>query len=158
MIYSKWKKTGLKARSPPSLAQLVLLQIQPCNQDCVSFYKEILVWGAKGKYEYHSGGALLDPVSYNSPRKTGQMMSWQLLIAWQTVSAAQHEALWSPCQGDWQLNGTNERWTVFPLGMLPSLMDRKQRERLSLNLKRIPFFLPKAPAPALRSSFFIPFF
>lgn len=71
----------MKARSPPSLAQLVLLQIQPCNQDCVSFYKEISVWWAKGKYEYHSGGALLDPVSYNSPKKTGQMMSWQLLIA-----------------------------------------------------------------------------
>lgn len=132
--------------------ELVPLQIQPH----ISFCKEMSFWGAKGKYEYHSGAALLDPVSYNSPRKTGQMMSWQLLIVWQTVSAAQHEALWSPCQGDWQLNGTNERWTVFPLGMLPSLMDRKQRERLSLNLKRILFFLPKAPAPALCSSFFIP--
>lgn len=67
----------------PSLfgTELVLLQIQSHNQDCISFHKEISVWGAKGKYEYCSGAVLLDPVSYNSPRKTGQMMSWQLLIA-----------------------------------------------------------------------------
>lgn len=61
--------------------ELVLRQIQPRKQDRISFYKEISVWGAKGKSEYGSGAALLDPVSYNSPRKTGQMMSWQLLIA-----------------------------------------------------------------------------
>lgn len=61
--------------------ELVVLQIQPHNQDHVSFYKEISVCGAKGKYEYRSGAAVLGPVSYNSPRKTGQMMSWQLLIA-----------------------------------------------------------------------------
>lgn len=60
--------------------ELVPLQIQPHNQDRISFCKEMSFWGAKGKYEYHSGAALLDPVSYNSPRKTGQMMSWQLLI------------------------------------------------------------------------------
>lgn len=67
----------------PSLfgMELVFLQIQPRNRDRVSFYKEISVWGAKGKYEYRSGAALLDPASYNSPRETGRMMSWQLLIA-----------------------------------------------------------------------------
>lgn len=63
----------------------------------------------------------------------------QLLRGWQTVSAPQHEALWSPCQADWQVNDTNESQPSLPLGARHWVTASKQPERASLNLKVISF-------------------
>lgn len=40
----------------------------------------------------------------------------QLLQGWQTASAPQHEALWSSCQADRQVNDTNENQPFLPQG------------------------------------------
>lgn len=61
----------------------------------------------------------------------------QLLRGWQTVSAPQHEALWSACQADGQVNDTNESQPSLPLGARHWVTASKQPERVSLNLKVI---------------------
>lgn len=150
MPYFKWKKAVLKPRSPPPPVWHQL----PCNHGLAAMAALPLRkksgpggawrWCGEGKSESRSGAGLPGSVRpLPRPRWCWQsrpMMSWQLPTGWRTASAAQHGALWSPCQKDWQLNGTKERPAALPLGTLPSLMDRKQRERLSLNLKRILFF------------------
>lgn len=61
----------------------------------------------------------------------------QLPGGWQTVSAPQHGALWSPCQADWQVNDTNENQQSLLLGARRWVTASKQPERASLNLKVI---------------------